>query len=748
MNFSSGYHPMNDLYGPMDRGFYQGGEPPSESGQAPPSPGSITGPESLGYTVKDIGMSVPMGIAAPNVQGIYGKIRSGVSKMEIGFPGAIAGNRQAHTPEMYGKDQRLAMRELAMANEVEYTTHAAYQIMGMTGAIEQGSDLIKFDMNRARMAQHEVERAIDFAADVAKGGSVVVHTGEFDRPLTDIKLPEYDINFSQASDGRIMFKQRLTEDKDAKFFLIDDRTGQAMSQVEKDRLVAFPKWNKYDPDNTEYWKNGKGKAYRDNNGDVVKPGDYIDYLGNRIKNPFDPYKGRVPRYNKDTGRFEVNYLSFDDFEAIAEEKNKWFEKLHGRPPNPYEKVSQTEAFFQATLETNEGHSRGWALQYGERVDREIESLQKLKEAKEFYERLDARMPEEKKWMLLKRDPYFHGGPLAELVAPKEKTALEVLNEAIRQTEKGIEFARQASTSQEQQAKDTFETKQHIKDPVKYLERFAIRGYAEAAIHAMERTEDPNRPVMLALENIFPERFGGHPQELKWIIEKSREKMVEMLTKKEIELGLTDPAHPAMERDPETGELRLRKQPNPWYREGLSIVQAEQLAEQHIKATIDTGHLNMWRKFFQPSQGATPDQNEAEFRRWYLDQIEDLAKNRMIGNLHLTDNFGFQDDHLAAGQGNAPLKETIQILKKYGYDKAITTEPGADASTDVSDFHGLMKTWRYFGSSIYGIGAPAGFQRSWGQVQYSYFGQDRPPYFVFGAYAPSNDWTLWTQVPME
>ena len=37
---------------------------------------------------------------------------------------------------------------------------------------------------------------------------------------------------------------------------------------------------------------------------------------------------------------------------------------------------------------------------------------------------------------------------------------------------------------------------------------------------------------------------------------------------------------------------------------------------------------------------------------------------------------------------------------------------------------------------------------WGEVQYSYFGQNQPPYFVFGAYAPSNDWTLWSQTPME
>ena len=130
------------------------------------------------------------------------------------------------------------------------------------------------------------------------------------------------------------------------------------------------------------------------------------------------------------------------------------------------------------------------------------------------------------------------------------------------------------------------------------------------------------------------------------------------------------------------------------------------------------------------------------------EIEDLAKGGYIGNMHLTDNFGYQDDHLALCQGNVPITEVVSILKKYGYDKALTTEPGADASTDLSDFHGLMKAWKLFGAHTYSGGAPMRGGQEWGQVQNSYFGQNQPPYFVFGAYSPSNDWTLWSQTPME
>ena len=93
----------------------------------------------VGIGVQDIGMSVPMGIAAQNVQGIGAKIKSGAGALEIQFPGTVRGQRGAHTPGMYGEDQRAAMRELAEVNEVNLTTHAAFGIMGTAGMDQQGN---------------------------------------------------------------------------------------------------------------------------------------------------------------------------------------------------------------------------------------------------------------------------------------------------------------------------------------------------------------------------------------------------------------------------------------------------------------------------------------------------------------------------------------------------------------------------------------------------------------------------------
>ena len=176
--------------------------------------------------------------------------------------------------------------------------------------------------------------------------------------------------------------------------------------------------------------------------------------------------------------------------------------------------------------------------------------------------------------------------------------------------------------------------------------------------------------------------------------------------------------------------------------GTSESEAKRLAETHIKATLDLGHMNLWRKYFKGS--------DKDFDKWMLNQTEDLAKAKIIGNVHLADNYGYQDEHLAPGQGNTPIKDMVKILKKHNYKGAYTVECGSSATTDTSYFHGLMKTWEYLGSPVYSMGAardglpPA----QWQNVQNSYFGQTYPPSFVFGAYSPSNDWTLWSGVAME
>lgn len=739
MNFGMlyyGHHPAADYFNAAEAvnntgadGFeaYQAGQ--NTSGPRPDS--------SLG--IQDIGMSAPMGISAQNVAGIYSKIRMGAGKVEIQFPGYRSGNRQAMTPEMFGEDQRQAFRELQMANEVKLTTHGSFGIMGMMGRDERGN----YSLRNSYQDMLEIRRAIDFQADIGGGGSVVVHSGEFERPMTDMYLDDetHTMNLARDPSGKLLVRQYVSQEFDARYELMDDRTDQKMETVMKDRLVAFPVWR----------RSNEGYEGVDVNGNkcFIKKGDYIDYQDRLVLDPYDPYKGRVPEFDKELQRFKTELRHFDYFKQEANEYNEYKRKNLGREPDYREKVYPEEMFLRATLEIQEGHSRGWALQYGQQAEGLIEVVKKLDKLKQYYEQMDKSIPEEEKWKIMMQDPYFaqHSGGL---LPSETKHPLQLIEDRMRDVRKNLEFARQASTSQEQQARDTKETKENIITPIKRLQEFGSRMYAEAGIHAMQKSNNSQNPIAITIENLFPERFGGHLEELKFIVKKSREEMVKLLTEPTALLGTS--RHP-IGMDAEKlnkvfgygGELR---QENPYYI-GVSKEEAERLAEQHIKVTLDTGHLNMWRKFWQVDPKKSQEQNEADYKKWILSQVESLAREGMIGNVHLADNFGYQDDHLAPGQGNSPVKEVVEILKKSGYDGAYTVEPGADASTDQSDFHGLMKTWRHFGTPVYdiGMGGPS-IPQKWGDIQYSYFGQNKPPYFIFGNYAPSNEWTMWSQVPLE
>ncbi len=283
-------------------------------------------------------------------------------------------------------------------------------------------------------------------------------------------------------------------------------------------------------------------------------------------------------------------------------------------------------------------------------------------------------------------------------------------------------AQESSASQWAQAEEAIETIRHVETAETYARREAYDSYAQAAISAMMHSDKLRqqgklkKDIQIALENLFPETYGSHPDELKDLVLGSRKQMVRMLKQR-----------------------------------GMDEKQAWQKANSHITATFDTGHLNMWRKYWQGDEKKSMAENDAEFNKWMLTKIAGLAKDKIIGHVHIDDNYGYHDDHLAPGEGNTPIREMVAVLKKNGYEGELIVEPGADYTTDVSGFHSVMKTWRLFGSPVYGAGSGiggGGRGRSWEQVGYGWFGQNQPPYFTFGGYSPSEEWTLWSGVPLE
>ena len=142
----------------------------------------------VGVSIGDFGMSLGLG-PVPNVHAVKGKLYAGTKKLEFVFTGAGKGSGQGQTPEMYGKKQRQALEEIGKANRVDFTTHATVGVYGLAGMNQQGGGFSKTQKN---FSVQEIKRAIEFASDVGRGGPVVVHTGEYQRPIVDAPWNEQD----------------------------------------------------------------------------------------------------------------------------------------------------------------------------------------------------------------------------------------------------------------------------------------------------------------------------------------------------------------------------------------------------------------------------------------------------------------------------------------------------------------------------------------------------------------------------
>jgi sugar phosphate isomerase/epimerase len=104
---------------------------------------------------------------------------------------------------------------------------------------------------------------------------------------------------------------------------------------------------------------------------------------------------------------------------------------------------------------------------------------------------------------------------------------------------------------------------------------------------------------------------------------------------------------------------------------LHLELLRRVAAPNLKVCLDAGHL------FAFGGGDWP--------RW----LETLAP--VIGQLHLHDNHGDADHHLALGSGSIPLKEILQFLAGRGPQPLITLEPHQEGSLHPSLDH-LAQIW--------------------------------------------------------
>lgn len=689
------------------------------------------------FSVDEVGASITEGNRFGTfVQSMQQAIRMGAGRLEL-----ATGMSQGHEPvgaENYGHEARQELREIAKANQVKiHSIHSPSNVGNMSGYNPQERG---FNEEHRKMELEEVKKAIDFAADVGtdfRGGtSVVVHTGEYLRDMTAQKWNR------KMKDGDHEFMSYEEEPERQVLYMVDDRTGKLISEVRKSQVIREPEFEtKYDP--------------------VQKRERWIDKDGNFLKDtdPEDLFR-RVPKWDQNKTRFISKKLVWDDFEERAELWNKWYPRIKTDPLTKKPIMNQNgvpeidpwtpeETFFKSQMDTQILQSRGHSLYHARTYDNEKSAYDKTKKAYEFFKSIESKTPKEELWRLYKnmRPTWGHSGHEALNFIPEE-TSLpsEILEKAMRDIELQMKYTHEASATADAQADTTYETLLHVKPIEKYAREQTSKSYAELGIYSMDRTVEKQRkePIFVAPENIFPEMgYGSHPEELIELVQDARKKMIEFLSEPYIR-------DPKMGWEKDEGVPKPKVVKNPYYR-NLDKKEAEKLANNHIKATLDTQHLGMWWKNFQPKPNETIQQRKERFDHWYIEQIKKLSDSGIVGNIHLVDGMGGGHHHLPAGQGNMPVVEAMKYLKKKGFMGNITSEGHGESQFGAA--RQMTETWEALGNTIqsgYGGGFNGGFGAPgrWGDIHQSYFGQTQPPYFAFGNYSPSNDWTLWSQVPME
>jgi len=699
---------FNTIPNPMDRDYHaspQGYLGEFDQSNNPNIEGQISATE--------LGMSVPEGQKFGTlIQTSQNAVKLGAGKIELST--SMGGGQEPVGAEAYGIDARKALREIAKVNQADFVSvHTPAQIANMSGYNPQERS---FSDEHRKYGLEEVKKAIDFASDV-NGGAVVVHTGEYQRDISDQP-------WAQNPDGSYKFLNYDEEPGRATLYMVDDRTGKLITEVRKSMVVREPEFEtKADP--------SQGGRMRF----VDAQGEFID------ESDPDALMFRVPKWDDTNKRFLTRRLDWEHFENRAKEWNKYNKHPNDRLWTP------EELYFRSQMETRILQSRGYSLYHGRFYERELASQKGLQKAYDFYKKMEKTIPKEEQWKIMEQTLDSYGihdqttVTLARSAITQNKLPSEILKDALEQSEMGVRHTRESSAAADAQAEETIETMKHVVPVSDYAKRQSRRSFADMGIYAMERSKNnphSQKDVYVAPENIFPEMgYGSHPDELIELVQDARYQMVKQLTQKYIE-------SPWGKRD-NTGEFEMVA--NPDYDSSISEADARKEANQHIKATLDTQHLGMWWKHFQPKPGESKDDRKKRFDSWYMDQVEKLEKADIVGHIHVVDAMGGGHQHLPVGQGVHPVREALEYLKKKGY-----------AGTMISEAHGeegmhgqgriLTEAWRGLGTKIRSVPYGGASHGAWSDIQHGYFGANQNPYFIFGAYSPSNDWQLWSQVPME
>src|SRR3989338_7184269 len=210
--------------------------------------------------VADIGQSVAEGNRFGSLlKTSTDAIRRGAGWIELST--SMGGGAEPVGAESYGKEAREALRDIARANSVRFSSvHTPVNIGNMSGFNPQERG---FNEEHRKIEMEEVKKSIEFAADVG-AQAVVVHTGEFQRPMSEQP-------WAKNPDGTYKFLSYDEEPGRAVLYMVDDRTGRVVNEVRKNQFVYEPRFKKtYDPERKrERWVDINGRVIRENDPDEL-----------------------------------------------------------------------------------------------------------------------------------------------------------------------------------------------------------------------------------------------------------------------------------------------------------------------------------------------------------------------------------------------------------------------------------------------------------------------------------------------
>jgi hypothetical protein len=598
------------------------------------------------YSLKATELGIAHGMGDVS-KGLKANIFAGASQVELGFMGRGKGSRSQPTgvtPESYGRQEREDMRQLAKINEVKLTTHASPNAGSFSGFGERG-----FKEENKEAALHEVKRAIEFAADTAGGGPVVVHTSEFPRSIEK----EY---------GKEGFRAFEEEPEKRIYYLVNKKTGEITGGVREDQEIWEPVEKKDKYGNVIFQKTPEGEDRKER------------FTGKKI-----------PEYELDEhGDIEIKKVKFSDFrDDLKEEEKKDAPKMFAKKMRVHE------------IEQSLGQAEEYEMMYKQSLEQRKKILDSIEIYRNMKKSNDPIYRENQKQVIKNRIPFM----------PDEVVDMEdYLKESLRETEKRMAYGQETAIGARRRAHQIQEDVNNLQPIEKYGLKESSKTMARAGIYAYdkEKAQKLKKPLFIAPENVFPEGgYGGHPKELKKLVLESRKEMADRLHE----------------------ERKIPKH------------QAQKIAEDHIKATFDIGHAYTWKKFFTGT--------DKQFKSWLNKQVKDLAKEGIIGHVHISDNFGYYDEHLTPGEGDVPLKDFVKELKEQGYEGDFIVEPGGQPEGQT--FKALTGAWTNFTSPMYRIDTHS---RSWTDIEGTYFGRTGSPSYVVGDYSPSKDWTLWSETQLE